>query len=121
MGHVLSRDWKKYWESSLKKWAVDIAFRVEHKIPFDYHRGWTGLSVLDPCGYCKEFNEHEKAGDCIECTLFEKEICANSYDKFHHFTLYRFTDEMKKKNPDWKKAEELRQQIVQAIEEDRPA
>jgi hypothetical protein len=99
---------KQGWEQAYYGKWLKAQERTRKKSKFDGYLGWGNLAIDYECSYCRERRKELGGCCCGFCTL--DEICAKQYSNY--------IDEMRESEPDWKKANELVDQIVEAIRQD---
>jgi hypothetical protein len=110
---ISEEGWKKaYYEKWLKAQRL-----TKSKRKWDDHAdggvssrriGWKSLTILSRCSYCDETK-------CPGCSLKAKAVCSGFG---YSATFYQYSLEMCKPRTNWKRANELVDEIVEAIRQD---
>jgi hypothetical protein len=96
-----------------EKW-LKAQERTRKKRKWDsFRRGWANLNIMQSCSYCDETGY-----GCTACSLREKEICTYYKDideKQSRYVFWNYATAMQAPRTNWKRANQLVDQIVEAI------
>ncbi|MBU1178835.1 hypothetical protein KKB69_00630 [Patescibacteria group bacterium] len=113
---------ESFWRESYEKWQK-ILEKLSDGEMFYCSSGFSDLTVVEECGYCKGIENFKKRSvDCDLCSLRWRQVCYKVPNVRGEIVFWSFVSEMRNifynKKVDLEKAKDLAGKILEAIRQD---